>query len=209
MIDAFPAMDAGVLEELAALLEAYAESLTPWARRTAAKMLHEVNVADLGAWRALGERIGAQLRKDIMGAPIGDVFHRLMEEQVALIRSLPIEAAQRVHDMTIKGLEDSTRYAEYAKAIEESGEVTRSRAILIARTETSRTASSLMESRALYVGSPGYTWETADDADVRPSHKEMQGKFVAWDKPPTLDKMTGHAGCFPNCRCWSRVVLPS
>jgi hypothetical protein len=27
----------------------------------------------------------------------------------------------------------------------------------------------------------------------------MKDKFVRWDDPPTLDGMTGHAGCLPNC----------
>jgi uncharacterized protein with gpF-like domain len=37
----------------------------------------------------------------------------------------------------------------------------------------------------------------------------MEGKFVAWDKPPKLtDGTTGHAGEFPNCRCYPEPVIP-
>jgi hypothetical protein len=36
----------------------------------------------------------------------------------------------------------------------------------------------------------------------------MKDKFVRWDNPPTLDGMTGHAGCLPNCKCWSEVQIP-
>jgi hypothetical protein len=35
----------------------------------------------------------------------------------------------------------------------------------------------------------------------------MKDKFVRWDNPPTLDGMTGHAGCLPNCECWSEVQI--
>jgi hypothetical protein len=36
----------------------------------------------------------------------------------------------------------------------------------------------------------------------------MEGKYVAWDAPQTLDMMTGHAGEFPNCRCYPEPVIP-
>ena len=36
----------------------------------------------------------------------------------------------------------------------------------------------------------------------------MEGKFVRWDSPPTLDGMTGHAGEFPNDRCYPEPVIP-
>jgi hypothetical protein len=36
----------------------------------------------------------------------------------------------------------------------------------------------------------------------------MEGKFVKWDEPPILDKMQGHAGGFPNCRCWPDPEIP-
>ncbi|EFI2486087.1 phage minor head protein, partial [Escherichia coli] len=63
--------------------------------------------------------------------------------------------------------------------------------------------------RALSIGSNGYIWRTAEDGDVRHSHREMEGKFVEWGKPPTLDGMTGHAGELPNCRCYKEIVFPT
>jgi hypothetical protein len=36
----------------------------------------------------------------------------------------------------------------------------------------------------------------------------MEGEFVPWDKPPNLDNMQGHAGEFPNCRCYPEPVIP-
>ena len=92
--------------------------------------------------------------------------------------------------------------------IRRSGDVTASRATMIARTATSSTAEALVEARARSVGSTGYLWRTARDGDVRPSHRAMEGKFVAWGSPPTLDGYTAHAGCFANCRCRPEPVLP-
>ncbi len=36
----------------------------------------------------------------------------------------------------------------------------------------------------------------------------MEGRFVPWDEPPTLDGMTAHAGEFVNCRCYPEPVIP-
>lgn len=190
------------------MLRRYADALTPWATKVASDMLTEVNARDIGAWRALGAEISKGVMRDIMTAPAGEIMRALLSEQVTLIKSIPLDAAQRVHELTLKGLEDSTRASQIAKEIMRSGDVSKSKAMLIARTEVARTGSVLTEARAKHIGSDGYVWQTSRDGDVRQSHKEMQGKLVKWSDPPTLDGMTGHAGCFPNCRCWAEVLLP-
>ncbi|WP_253700075.1 phage head morphogenesis protein [Cupriavidus pauculus] len=208
MVNGFPPGDPGVLPTIEQLLQRYAEALTPWAERTAAEMLTEVNRRDESAWMQNAADLSRALRQEIRTAPTGATMQALMAEQVTLIKSIPLDAAQRVHKLTIEGIEDSTRASEIAKAIRASGEVAKSRADLIARTEVARTASTLTEARALHVGSPGYFWRTSGDGDVRESHREMEGKFVAWNDPPTLDGMKGHAGQFPNCRCYPEPVIP-
>ena len=207
LINGFPIDDPQFSSEVTTLLEQYAQLLVPWARFTAKRMIQEVNARDLDSWRTLGVAISQTLRNDIRNTPVGDFMRKVLDENVDLITSLPREAAQRVHKLTLEGLTDSTRASTISKEIAASGAVSTSRALLIARSEVSRTASVLTQARAQQVGSPGYIWETSSDAEVRPSHKAMQGQFVPWNEPPTLDKMTGHAGCFPNCRCWSCVVL--
>lgn len=208
LIGGFPPGDPSALPTITDMLRRYSEALTPWATVTASKMIEEVNNRDLASWREIDQQISQGLRIEIMTAPTGATMQRLLNEQVTLIRSIPLEAAQRVHELTIKGLENSTRAKEIAAEIMRSGEVAQSRAMLIARTEVARTGANLTQARAQHVGSQGYVWETSHDGDVRPSHKDMSGKFVDWSSPPTLDGMTGHAGCLPNCRCWARVILP-
>lgn len=208
LVNGFPPGDPAVLPTIEQLLQRYAEALTPWAERAAAEMLSEVNRRDESAWMQNAADLSRALRQEIRTAPIGATMQALMAEQVTLIKSIPLDAAKRVHKLTIEGIEDSTRASDISKAIQESGDVAKSRADLIARTEVARTASTLTEARALHVGSPGYFWRTSGDGDVRESHREMEGKFVAWDDPPTLDGMKGHAGQFPNCRCYPEPVIP-
>lgn len=188
-------------------LRKYAEILKPWASSVAARMLADVNRKDRDAWRARSAEMGRLLRREIETAPTGAAMRQLMAEQVGLITSLPTEAADRVHHLVTEGLIDATRASEIAKEIMRTGEVTKSRANLIARTEVGRAATTLTQARAQHVGSVGYIWRIADD-DARPSHREMEGRFVAWSNPPVLDGLKGHAGCLPNCRCNPEPVIP-
>lgn len=208
MVNGFPAGDPEYVPTIKQLLRRYAEALTPWAERTAAAMLEDVNRRDAQAWAEHAEEMSRALKIELRSAPTGEAMRALMADQVTLIKSIPLDAAQRVHRLTIEGLENGTRAREISAEIQRSGEVAKSRADLIARTEVARSASTLTQARAQHVGSEGYIWRTADDGDVRHSHAQMNGKYVRWDSPPTLDKMTGHAGQFPNCRCYPEPVIP-
>lgn len=196
-------------EALRDALREYAKVITPWARMTSLRMLNDVARRDEAAWVKVGKQMSRALREEIANAPTGRVFKQLMDEQVTLITSLPLEAARRVHELTIEGLGNATRAREVSEEIRRTGQVTMSRANLIARTEVARTASKLVEARATHIGSEGYIWRTAEDTDVRPSHKKMNGKFVRWDTPPTLiDGTITHAGQIYNCRCYPEPVIP-
>lgn len=193
------------------MLRAYAEALAPWARVTANKMLSEINNRDREAWRNNGLQISEALRREILNAPTGEVMRALLDQQVDLITSLPIEAAKRVHELTLKGLETSSRAAEVAREIMRTGEVTESRALLIARTETSRTATVLVQARAVHVGSEQFIWRSSGDGDVRKDHRKLNGKAFRWDSPPVADERTGIRalpGCIWSCRCFAEPIIP-
>lgn len=191
-------------------LERYSIQLEPWARRAAQYMLADVERRNLQTWKQVSKDMGRSLRAEILQAPTGMVYQALMAGEVDLIKSLPLKAAERVHRLVTEGMATSTRAAEIAKEIQRTGKVTESRAVLIARTEVARAASSFTQARAMYAGSEGYIWRTSEDGAVRDTHKKMNGKYVPWDKPPKTDENLDpyHAGCGPNCRCFPDPVLP-
>ncbi|MBO9332895.1 phage head morphogenesis protein [Achromobacter xylosoxidans] len=215
IINAFPPDEPNAVPPMTAVLNAYAETLTEWARATALQMVTDVNRRDRDAFMARARDLSAGLRQELRNAETGRVMRQLMAEQVDLIKSIPIEAAKRVHVLTSEALLDSTRAAEIAKEIMRSGEVAESRALLIARTEVARTAAKLAEARAQAVGSTHYIWRTSGDSDVRAGHRHMNGKVFAWADPPMVNEgtdkrpvwMRHHPGEIWNCRCYAEPIL--
>lgn len=209
-VEQFDVDDPAQMTALEHLLRSYAELIKPWAVAVSKRMLTDVSRKDEREWKkvskGMSESIKTELRKS---SPVGKLLRALQAEQVDLITSLPLEAAQRVHELTIRNVEGGKRADDVVKMIMRTGEVTKARANLIARTEVARTSSLLTEARAKTIGSEGYIWRTSKDQDVRLAHKKMEGKYVRWDSPPTLtDGTTTHAGQIYNCRCYPEPVIP-
>jgi uncharacterized protein with gpF-like domain len=226
LVAAFNAKDPKQVNRLVELLRRYSEILTPWAHATAGRLLADVSKRDETAWRRYGAELGQELSAQLRTAPVGVELARLLDQQVTLITSLPLEAAQRVQRLATAALTDPTRWTVLAAEIMRTGDITVSRANTIARTETSRAASSLLQVRALHLNSEGFIWRNSGDADVRPaigtknfaalntlakgSHRKLEGTFHRWDEPPIAAPNGTRAlpGCIFNCRCWAEPVLP-
>lgn len=193
---------------MVASLNEYANTLQFWAQNAAGRIITDVALRDEKTWLIYAKDLSRGVREQIRNTDTGAVYQQLLNEQVRLITSLPLEAAQRIQDLSTRSLIEGNRSSEIAGLIMATGHVTKSRANTIARTEVSRASCVFTQARAENLGSEGYIWRTSEDGDVRQSHKKMNGTFVAWDNPPTLDGMEGHAGCLPNCRCYPEPVIP-
>ncbi|SCZ72165.1 phage putative head morphogenesis protein, SPP1 gp7 family [Photorhabdus luminescens] len=188
----------------------YSQVLDDWIASVAHKMFLQVECEEWRQWRSVSQQISEGLRDVVGNTPVGQVAQDVVYRQIQLMKSLPLEAAERVkeiQDRAIQAVINGERPDELYKMIMQSSEVAAGRARMIARTEIGRATTALTQARALSVGSEGYWWRI-EGAGTRPSHKEMRDKFVRWEDPPTLDGMTGHAGCLPNCKCWPEVHIP-
>ncbi len=201
-------------------LEEYARLIGPWAERQSAKLLQKVQISNKRAYQNKSKAIGTALNLGVAMEDVGAVALRLMNEQVELIKSIPIEAGLRAQKIAYDAVLAGTRaapnddtIAELEKQLGLSTEVATSRAQLIAVTETARANASINQARAQAVGSNQYRWHNSGDEAVRHSHKfykgkRMQGQIFSWDDPPTLDDGTkGHPGTFPRCRCFAEPVF--
>lgn len=191
-------------------LQAYAPALTGWATSVADRMIRDVDRIDRREWYGRSQEISKLLDAEIQGAPTGATYRKLQAEQVSLITSLPTKAAERVNKLAIEGVIKGQRADQIAAAIMETGEVTKSRANLIARTEVARAQANLTQARAEYVGCTEYIWRTVGDSDVRHDHKVLNGKVFRYDSPPIADEASStrsNPGCIWNCRCHADPII--
>lgn len=189
-------------------LNRYGDVLRPWAESVASRMIEDVSRRDATAWEQHARAIGQALKREIETAPTGATMRAMLAERVDEITSLPREAAQRLFRLTTEGITTGTRAVEIRNDILATSHVTLGRAKMLARTGVSTTATALTQARAQHIGSEGYFWRTTKDGAVRRSHRAMEGKFVRWDSPPTLDNYTAHCGQFANCRCFPEPAIP-
>lgn len=197
-------------EKMKQALKAYSEILEPWAKRVAAGMIETVSNANKRAFETQQSMKVAQTLQAIRTeSSLGGVVQMLQNRQVDLIKSLPLEAGLRAQELALKAAMDGTRVDEIALALQNTEGVTVSRATLIARTEIAKANAAITQARAEFVGATHYIWRTAEDGDVRTSHRLVDGKTFRFDQPPTLeDGMTGNPGEFPNCRCFAEPIIP-
>nr|WP_250663709.1 phage minor head protein [Escherichia coli] len=188
----------------------YAGIIDSWAEMVGKKMFSQVEQEEWDQWKSVSQDIAAGLRDVVGNTPVGAVAQDIVSRQVQYMKSLPLEAAGRVSEIHARAMQaviSGERPEQLYEMIMQSGDVAASRARVIARTEIGIATGALTQARALAVGSEGYWWRI-EGAGTRDSHWKMRNKFVRWDNPPTLDGMTGHAGCLPNCKCWSEVQIP-
>jgi SPP1 gp7 family putative phage head morphogenesis protein len=81
------------------------------------------------------------------------------------------------------------------------GDVSESRAELIARDQTLKLNGAITEIRQTNAGVDSYIWSTSLDERVREEHVALEGQTFSWDSPPEV----GHPGEDYQCRC---VALP-
>lgn len=141
-----------------------------------------------------------------------NVMKMAIEHNFNMIKSIPdriLEFVGRKYMSTLLsevGKGEITR-GSFRRQLESHGH---KNAKLIARTETAKLQTAILETRAIELGSVAYIWRSSHDKRTRKSHKDMNDVVVFWQKEslkPLLDKMYGNAGEFPNCRCSPQPIV--
>ncbi|MDE9528352.1 hypothetical protein, partial [Xenorhabdus bovienii] len=118
-------------------------------------MFSQVESEEWNQWRSVSEQISEGLRDVVGNTPVGQVAQDIVYRQIQLMKSLPLEAADRVReiqDRAIQAVINGERPDELYQMIMQSGEVAASRARMIARTEIGRATGALTQARALSIG---------------------------------------------------------
>lgn len=170
-------------------------------------------LADLAVQKnlqAVDERLTASIKASVsvdisgaltMGGPIQAAVAEATAANVGLIKSIPTEYLEKVGRSVTDNFVEGVRWEDLAKDIERVGDVTESRAKLIARDQTSKMNGAFNEVRQTSLGIDQYIWQTSGDERVREEHAANDGQVFAWNDPPA----TGHPGEDIQCRC---VAIP-
>jgi SPP1 gp7 family putative phage head morphogenesis protein len=203
----------GKLDKVVPVLTDYSEIIEPWAYAVSQRVISDVNLQDHRAWVRSAGKMASTMQSELQNVPLSSIVQSLREEQVKLIKSIPLDAAKRVQELAFEAaIASEDRREQIAKMLQESEHVTENRAKLIARTETTRAHSIIQQARAEFIGSENYIWTTQRDRKVRKDHQELQGQVFKWSEPPIADKKynrRAHPGQIYNCRCIAIPILPA
>jgi len=146
---------------------------------------------------------------------VRDTLLAFQADNVALIQSIPEQAHQRLQDVLTSGQAKGRTVEQIGLDIEGEFDITKRRALLIARDQTMTLAEQLNRERQKAIGVTEYTWIArggpAGDGRNRPMHLTLHGTRQKLNVPPVVDSKgtRAHPGVQVNCRCTAEPVLDS
>jgi SPP1 gp7 family putative phage head morphogenesis protein len=155
-------------------------------------------------YKSIESAIGVNMQSIVRNENLEDILIAKTQDNVALIRSIPEEFLKKVENVVYNGTVTGNNASSLISEIRNVYKVSENRARTIARDQTSKLNSAFNQQRQQNLGIEEYVWVTADDGNVRQSHKDNNGKTFRWDSPP---KDTGHPGEDINCRCIAQPVI--
>ena len=117
-----------------------------------------------------------------------------------LVTGLGQRMADDIAEIVQDGVVSGSRWETIAGRLAHAGQVTESRAALIARDQVGKLFGDINKQRQQNLGVTRYVWRDVGDNRVRAEHEEERsGNTYSWDDPPE----GGHPGEPVNCRCYA------
>ena len=171
------------------------------------------------SWRAAatassqGKLIYKALMQETTSTVLGQSISAIVAENSKLIKTCPHDMALRFSKLARQREFEGVRPDQITREImQEAKHLREYEARRIARTESAKASTALVQSRAEALHLDFYIWRTAHDSRVRPQHDKMDGVICRWSDPPDPESMAGersygryHPGGIFNCRC---IALP-
>lgn len=151
--------------------------------------------------RAFVRRNGLEW-KDHDGAVI-DAIETRRKDSIALVTKANRIYAGAVEQVFSRPDVFGLMVEEIRGLLQDIGDVSESRAALIARDQTLKLYAGLTEASHRANGIERYVWSTSDDERVRPEHAKLEGQVFAYTAPPE----PGNPGEDYQCRCNAIPVL--
>jgi len=130
--------------------------------------------------------------------------NELTVSNIQLIKSIRTQYLDKVQNAVMQAMVQGALNKDLGEQLKKLGKDAESRAMLIARDQSSKLNAALTRARHEEVGIKKYMWSTSGDERVRASHAEKDGKIFEYTNPPAD---TGNPGHDVNCRCVAIPVL--
>ncbi|GHA66211.1 hypothetical protein GCM10009007_03340 [Formosimonas limnophila] len=186
-------LDASMIDEAAKKLPFLFDEIRDYNARKFKKLLSD----------ALGKRKASGLISLIEPKAIEFLREAYVTANTTLIRSVSNDVATRI---TREIAKDPRDLPPLIDRIEKAGNVTRSRARTIARTETAKLNADMSKVKSVALGITSYEWRTAGDERVRDDHDICDGKTYKYGEQTDSDS-GNEPGQDVNCRCVAINVI--
>lgn len=149
---------------------------------------------------------GLSLKTSVITGHTREVLKASVAENIALIKSIPREYFPKLQGAVMRSITTGQGVKTVLEAVQRTGQVTKRRAALIARDQTSKTTTALNASRMAALNVRKFEWlHSSGGKEPRPLHQhQLDGQIFDLDKPPIIDEKTGERGLpgqLINCRC--------
>lgn len=128
---------------------------------------------------------------------VADRIAAARDENIKVVENAHRAYAQSVRDIFDDPKTFGMRVEDIKAKLLERGDVSESRAELIARDQTLKLNGEITKVRQQNAGVESYVWSTSLDDRVREEHAALEGQTFSWSNPPA----PGHPGSDFQCRC--------
>lgn len=155
---------------------------------------------------------GVTLKTDVISGAVADVVKASIKQNVALIKSIPREYFLEIEGEVMRSIQTGRGMADLQPFLEKRYGITKRRAALIARDQTSKATAAINRARMQGLGVKKFKWlHSMGGKEPRPLHKNvLNGNVYSFDDPPVIDERTGERGLpgvLINCRCRMLPVI--
>ena len=147
-------------------------------------------------------------------APMKDAFQATVNQNVGLIKSIAQQHLSEVEGLVMRSVATGRDIGGLSRELEKRYAITRRRADFIARSQNNMATATMHRARQVGLGVKEAIWmHSHAGAKPRPSHvKAGKDKVVYEIAKGWFDPDEGRyilPGDLPNCRCASRIILPT
>lgn len=154
---------------------------------------------------------GLSLKTSAVTPRVQEIAKAAVQENVALIKSIPAQYFEKIQTGVMRSIVSGNGTQDVLKVVESTNQVTKDRAALIARDQTSKATTAINAARMENLRIRKFEWlHSGGGKEPRKLHQDYNGQVFSLDDPPVIDERTGERGLpgqLINCGCRMVPVL--